>query len=1310
MAAWNPRANEIFAAALEMSGAERQAYLEQTCSSDNELRRQVEAMLAAHAQAGSFLDQPVGGEWLSTATVAPSSGPPLPATGSVVQALSGPGVDLPGRYQMEEEIARGGMGAVLRGRDTELKREIAVKVLLETHAGRTEFVQRFVEEAQIAGQLQHPGVAPVYDVGTATGKRPYFTMKLVKGQTLAALLGARGDKRPACRPVAGQQPTSEPLMATDRPRLLKVFETVCQTLAYAHAHGVIHRDLKPANIMVGAFGEVQVMDWGLAKVLASGGRQPPEEDAGTIIATARSDEGDSDHTQAGTAMGTPAYMAPEQARGEVERIDERADVFGLGALLCEILTGKPPFPGKSKEAMRAAQKADLSDALQRLDTCGADGELIALAKRCLAAEPEDRPRQAGEVADAMTAYLESVEVRLRQAEVERAQAQVKAVEERKRRRLTLALAASVLLTVVLGGGGYGWMQQQRAARRAETARKVDEALEKAAVQRGRAAAAAVGDLSSWVEAQAEVQRALDLLDPDEPDPTLHERIAAVHEEIEQGRAKAERDARDAEAERRLVARLEALRSAWGDDLNLQRLEGDYAAAFRSFGLDLDTMEPKEVGTRLKGRPAAVEIAAALDHWCNLRRRQSAGRRSGLSWRRLAGAASVADPDPWRNQLRELLRTSAAQSVATLKKQADDVRALERQPAASLVLLANLLSNAGEEERSAAVLRLAWRRFPDDFEINCLLGLFYFRGQYKQPEEAVRFVTAAVAARPRSAQARGTLGECLAEQGKLDEAITVFRQAVALDPNYAAAYSSLGNVLARQGKLDEAIASFHRSIECKPRSASAHAGLGRALEKQGKVDEAVACLRRAIQYNPTSVQGYNDLGNILLRQRKFDEAVAVLRQSIEIDPKNPFARTYLAFAWLQQGRLVRAVTAFRQAIKINPKFNYAYFGLGMALFEQGQLDEAIAAYRQAIALDPMYAGAYINLGVLLCDHKHDYEAAVAVFRQAIKLQPQDAGLHDNLGVALRNQGKLDEARAAFRAVISIDPTRARAHLQLGQLLDDQGLLDEAIASFEKVVALDPRNTWAHNNLGWGLFRKGKIDEAIACYRKAIALDPSNATAHNNLGWAYQRMGKLQEAEKEYRKALEIDPKYARARTNLSSVRRLIAVEPKLAGWLEGKYKPVDNEERLAFALACATKQSYLAAARLYRDAFAADAMVADDLKAWHRYNAACCAALAVAGKGTDKPDDKQRVRWRRQALTWLRADLARYQQLAAAGKAADRALVVERMRHWQADSDLAGLRDKEALAKLPADERQAWEKLWADVEVLLRQARAKPVAK
>ena len=281
-----------------------------------------------------------------------------------------------GRLQLLGEIARGGMGAVLKGRDPDLGRDLAVKVLLESHRDKPELIRRFVEEAQIGGQLQHPGIVPIYELGAFADHRPYFAMKPGQGPApLSSLLD---------EPV-GPSARSAPLP-------VRSSRSVCQTIAYAHARGVIHRDLKPSNIMVGSFGEVQVMDWGLAKVLPQGGAAD-DVSAGkarereTIIATARSGgDFDSDLSRAGSVMGTPSYMAPEQARGEVERLDERCDVFALGSILCEILTGEPAFIGRSSgEIQRKASRGELKDALGRLEDCGSDSELIALATDCLAA-------------------------------------------------------------------------------------------------------------------------------------------------------------------------------------------------------------------------------------------------------------------------------------------------------------------------------------------------------------------------------------------------------------------------------------------------------------------------------------------------------------------------------------------------------------------------------------------------------------------------------------------------------------------------------------------------------------------------------------------------------------------------------------------------------------------------------------------------------------------------------------------------------------------------------------------------------------
>ena len=263
------------------------------------------------------------------------------------------------------------MGAVFKGRDPNLGRDLAVKVLFEAHRDNPDLVRRFVEEAQIAGQLQHPGVVPVFELGQFADTRPYFSMKLVKGRTLADVLNGRSDPR------------------QDQLVHVGTWLQICQTVAYAHARGVIHRDLKPSNVMLGSFGEVQVMDWGLAKVLprsgvvddAIGGEAEAPQ---TVIATAG--EGGV-RSRFGSVLGTPAYMAPEQARGETDVVDERCDVFALRSILCEVLTGKPAFVGRtSAEVLRKAAREMSRMRSARLDACDAESELVALARDCLAAE------------------------------------------------------------------------------------------------------------------------------------------------------------------------------------------------------------------------------------------------------------------------------------------------------------------------------------------------------------------------------------------------------------------------------------------------------------------------------------------------------------------------------------------------------------------------------------------------------------------------------------------------------------------------------------------------------------------------------------------------------------------------------------------------------------------------------------------------------------------------------------------------------------------------------------------------------------
>ena len=303
-----------------------------------------------------------------------------------------------GRFRLEKEIARGGMGIIIEAHDLELDREVAVKLLLKEHQNKPLFHSQFTNEARITGRLQHPGIIPIYQNGTSHDERPYFAMKLVTGMTLAKLLAARSSPQ------------------DDLPHLLNIFQQVCQTLSYTHSCGVIHLDIKPANIMVGAFGEVHLMDWGLARASADlcprPGVQSDDENSMTAFGGAETLTGVSSHdpgliVPAGMVWGTPAYMSPEQARGHCA--DVRSDVFGLGGILCEILTGLPPYRGTDfLDVCFKATQADLSEAYAQLLNSGADGVLVRLAMKCLSPDPDARPLDARIVASELTLYLESL--------------------------------------------------------------------------------------------------------------------------------------------------------------------------------------------------------------------------------------------------------------------------------------------------------------------------------------------------------------------------------------------------------------------------------------------------------------------------------------------------------------------------------------------------------------------------------------------------------------------------------------------------------------------------------------------------------------------------------------------------------------------------------------------------------------------------------------------------------------------------------------------------------------------------------------
>jgi len=420
-----------------------------------------------------------------------------------------------GRYIVENEIARGGMGAVLRAVDSDIRREVAVKYLLDQSDHQN--LLRFVEEAQITGQLEHPNIVPIHELGIDTDKRVFFAMKLVKGRSLAEVLAS----------LLGEPAYWEKEFSLNR--LLNIFVNVCNALAYAHARGVIHRDLKPANIMTGDFGEVYVMDWGLAKVLrgtpgparsVDDSRNPwanitketpapPRTGAqfsANKVVTNR--EREIDMTQEGSVVGTPVYMPPEQATGQIHAIDERSDVYSLGAILYQMLTLQPPINregGYPEVLKRVAQGDIVAPALcspERARAGKIPKEMAAIAMKALAWAPKDRYQNATDLRRDVERFMEGRSVSAK--EDTKTEMLVKFVKRNKGFSATTAAALVVLAVVV----GLFLSINLKARREVESAYSKYETEQKEKEARTRQAVPALVKVAKQEAARRDVAEAL----------------------------------------------------------------------------------------------------------------------------------------------------------------------------------------------------------------------------------------------------------------------------------------------------------------------------------------------------------------------------------------------------------------------------------------------------------------------------------------------------------------------------------------------------------------------------------------------------------------------------------------------------------------------------------------------------------------------------------------------------------------------------------------------------------------------------------
>jgi tetratricopeptide (TPR) repeat protein/predicted Ser/Thr protein kinase len=835
--------------------------LEDACRDSPELlphlRKRWERLRAIQAQVGALFPAP-------ESTPGPGITPPVRP---VVELPQIPGYDVQGI------LGRGGMGVVFKAWHVRLHRPVALKMLLVGACATSAEKERFVREAEAVANLTHPNIVQVHDVGDHDG-RAYFTMEFVNGGSLAEQLkGVPQPSRQAAVLVA----------------------KLAEAVHVAHQNGIIHRDLKPANILLTTDGMPKISDFGLARRL---------EDASGL-------------TMSGAAMGTPSYMAPEQAQGKSHAVGPAADVYALGVVLYELLTGRPPF--RAETAAETVQQVISREPLPptRLGA-KVPRDLETICLKCLRKEPERRYASAVALADDLRRFLDDRPIHARPS----------GWPERMWRwaRRDPAAAALVATALALGalaiGGGF-WVQRQQAAARAATAQQEQ------AVEAALAHAEELTKLGHWPEARRALEGAPRLLETSAR-ADLRERLR---------RARADAD---------VVVRLE--------DVRLRLSEGNpvrgrtspvadhlYSEAFARYGIMLNDSAAADAAAVVRSSQVREILLVFLHDW--------------LYWAladnrdRLRALIDLADDNRWRRAFRDA-------------RSRDDVRVLEElarapeamsQPAALLSGLGGALLADGQATEARTLLRAAQQRYPGDFWINYLLGLSL---EQEHPQEAAGYFRAAVALRPGSDQANARLSGVLHYLGDSDAAIAALQQAVALNPSRTG-IAALVKVLAPKGRLEEARLIWEKMLERDPPDHDLWYGYAQLCLLLGKDDKfrraREAMLRRFGESDDWIVAERTSLASLLLADSPdglrsaaelADRAVAAAAKSSE--PDNGYVQFVKGLSEYRLDRLDQAVPLLREAAQKIPSRPGPRLVLAMAQFRSGSPSAARNTLAAAVA--------------------------------------------------------------------------------------------------------------------------------------------------------------------------------------------------------------------------------------------------------------------------------------------------------------------------------------------------------------------------